>query len=103
MAGDWGFKKRILLTLEEKEEKKKFSEVEWTVTATKDVFIFESHQKALSIEGNDVQYVNIRLAKDDDAPPIVPSKFDDLSTLTGETRESKAKGYAAAESKKVAT
>ena len=39
--------------------------------------------------------------KDDDAPPA--AKVDDLSTLTGETRESKAKAYGAAESKKIAT
>ena len=101
LAGDWDPDKRLFLTLEEKEEKEKFSEIEKTITASNEVFISESHQKALAIDGDDIESVATRLTKDDDAPPA--AKGDDLSALTGETRESKAKAYAAAESKKIAT
>ena len=101
LAGDWDPVKRVFLTLEEKEEIEKFSEIERTITASNDVFISESHQRALATDGDDINSVTTRLTKGDDAPPA--AKSDDLSTLTGETRESKAKAYAAAESKKIAS
>ena len=43
-----------------------------------------------------------QLTKGDKAPPPAKNADDKISVLTGETRESKAKSYAAAESKKVA-
>ena len=45
--------------------------------------------------------VETQLTKGDAAPPAAKPD-EDISVLTGETRESKAKAYAAAESKKVA-
>ena len=43
------------------------------------------------------------MTKGDAAPPSAAKNSDNISVLTGETRESKAKAYAAEESKKVAS
>ena len=57
----------------------------------------------MATENDDVESIDTRLTKDDDAQPEAASTTaDDVSNLTGETRESKAKAYAAEESKKVA-
>ena len=101
LAGEWDFEKRIYLTQEEKEEKEKFAHLVDTMTATKEAFISESHQKAFAAEGDDVSTVVTQLTKDDDAPP--PASSDDMSILTGNTTESKAVAYAAKETKKVAS
>jgi len=102
MAGEWDFEKRVYLTQEEKEEKRKFAHLVDTMTATKEVFILESHQKGFATEGDDVSTGVTQLTKDIDAPPP-PASFDDISILTGNTTESKAVEYAAKETKNVAS
>lgn len=98
--GSWDFKKRSFLTLEEKDEKAKFEQLVDTVTAEKETFISESHKLAMAMEGDDIDSVNTRLTKNYEAPAKI-TETEDISVLTGETRESKAKAYAAAETKKV--
>ena len=102
LAGEWNHDKRIFLTAEEKDEKDKFQELEMNITSEKEVFISQSHQQALATENDDIASVETRLTKGDVAPPKLDNP-DDVSALTGETRESKAKAYAAAETKKVAS
>ena len=100
LEGEWDYKTRTFLTFDEKEEKEKFDQLIDTVTAEKEVFISASHQIAMAAEGDEVESVTTRLTKGDVAPPTIKPS-DDLSALTGETRESKAKAYAAVETKKV--
>ena len=69
MEGDWNYDLRTFLTLEEKDEQDKFEDMEDMVNATKEVFISENHQKALAMEGDNVQSVTTQLTKDDAAPP----------------------------------
>ena len=52
------------------------------------------------MDGDDIISINTRLTKGDAAPPPANNN-DGCSTLTGNTRESKAKAYAAEEIKKV--
>ena len=54
----------------------------------------------MAIQEDDVESVNTRLTKCDVAPTKVKDS-NNISTLTGNTRESKAKAYAVAETKKV--
>ena len=69
----------------------------------KQQYISKDHQKVMVLEGDEEVSVDIRLTKGNVAPPTAPS-FDntDISVLTGDTRESKAKDYATEEGKKVA-
>ena len=97
LAGEWDIKSRSFLTLEEKDEKNKFAHLIDTVTAEREIFISEHHQQAMAVEGDDVESVETRLTKGDKPPPAATSNVtyaDDASTLTGDTRESKAKAYA---------
>ena len=55
------------------------------------------HQQALATEDDDIKSVETQLTKDDVAPRSLLKPNDDLSTPTGETRESKARAYAAVE------
>ena len=103
LEGEWDFLRRIFLTPEEKDEKDKFAHLIDTVTAVKDKYISQAHKAAMCTEEDDAESIDTRLTKDDDAQPEAAStSTDDVSNLTGETRESKAKAYAAEESKKVA-
>ena len=57
----------------------------------------------MAAEEDDDVSLESRLTKGDQTPPAAVNKDDtDLSTLTGETRESKAKAYAAEATKAVA-
>ena len=100
MEGDWNHKNRTFLTREEKNEQQKFSHVLDTVTAVKESYISEEHRLAMAAEGDDVGSLDTRLTKGDVAPQKAKEN-DACSTLTGDTRESKAKAYAAEETKKV--
>ena len=55
LEGDWDFKRRSFLTVDEKNEKDKFDFLIDMVTAVKETFISESHQKAMAMEGDDVE------------------------------------------------
>ena len=106
LEGEWKFAERSFLTLEEKDEQAKFSHLLDTVTAVREVYISSAHKKAMAVEGDDdLESVDTRLTKGNVAPPALTSftNDDDISNITGNTRESKAKAYALEESKKVAT
>ena len=57
------------------------------------------------IEGDDAESIDTGLTKGNVAPPAVDLSHsdDDMSNLTGNTRESNVKAYAAEKSKKVAS
>ena len=61
----------------------------------------------MAAEGEEVELVDTRLTKNRALHPKVKANeekdTDDVSCLTVETRESKAKAYAAVESKKIAS
>ena len=104
LEGEWNYESRTFLTLEEKDEKDKFSNLLDNITGVKEVFISETQKAAMAMDGEDVGTVDTRLTKGDVAPTAADNiSAAGLSTLTGETRESKAKAYAAEESLKVAT
>ena len=88
------------MTAEEKEEHEKLETLENEMTATREIFISKDQQRALAQDGDTVFSVESRLTKGDVAPPQADNSI--VSALTGETRESKAKAYAAEESKKIA-
>ena len=52
------------------------------VTAVKEVFISESHKLAMAAEGDDMESVNTRLTKENEAPPPSDETTDGLSTIT---------------------
>ena len=56
----------------------------------------------MTMEGNNLNYVETRLAKGDTALPKASIDTDTISVLTGEARESNARAYAALKSKRVA-
>ena len=53
----------------------------------------------MATEGDDVESIDTRLTKGNEAPSAIDvvSCQDDVSNLTGENRESKAKAYATEE------
>ena len=97
--GVWDFKKRSFLTMEEKDERDKFTHLVDTVTAEREIFISDTHKQAMAMEGDDLNSVDTRLTKNQ-APGKINGN-EEMSEITGETRESKAKAYAAKETKKV--
>ena len=84
-------------------EKDKLDDMEANLTADREVYISKDQQIAMAMDGNDDGSIESRLTKGDKAPPSAKKATDEISALTGETRESKAKAYAAEELKKVAT
>ena len=62
------------------------------------VFISKDHQRALTLDDDSIISEETRLTKGDQAPPAV----DEMSEMTGSTRESKAKRYADSAVKDVA-
>ena len=58
MEGEWNYDLRTFMTLEKKDEQDKFEEMEDMVNATKEVFISETHQKAMATEGEDIESVD---------------------------------------------
>ena len=104
LEGEWDSNTRSFLTLEEKDDRNIFAHLIDTVTAEREIFISEQHKLAMAVEGDDVDSVNTRLTKGDDPPPAAKSSMlnsDEASTLTGDTRESKAKAYADKATKEV--
>ena len=73
------------------------------MTAEKDIIISKDNQSAMNIDGTDNFSLETHLSKGDGASPVALKNIDtsDVSALTGETRESKAKACAAVESRKV--
>ena len=70
-----------------------------------EIYIPKEHQQTLAIDKDEISE-EARLTKGDAAPPTTThttSPKDDLSTLTGSTRESKAKACADSAVKKVAS
>ena len=61
------------------------------MTATKVVFISKDHQQAMGMDDDECS-VESRLTKVDATPEVAQ---EEVSILTGSTRESKAKAYAA--------
>ena len=83
------------MTISEADEKDKLDHFD-NLNADKKVFISKEHQRAMAAEGDDEISEETRLTKGDRVPkPANDTDDSDLSTLTGETRESKAKAYAA--------
>ena len=89
--------------MKEKDEKEKVSHLIDTIIAEKDILISESHKMALTVEGDDVDTVETRLTKNEALPKAKRASIpdDQMSVLTGEIRESKAKDYTAEKAKKV--
>ena len=98
----WISSTRKYTSQDEMEQQDKFGLLTEEI-APKEQFISTAHQKSLAAEDDKTIFsVETQLTKGDAAPPTAKSEGDNISALTGETRESKAKAYAAAESKKVA-
>ena len=97
LGGRWNFEKRSIITLEKEDKKEKFAYLIDTVTAVKDIYISERHKLAIATEGDDIDSVDNKLTKGSIAP--LKAMKDDLSKMTGNTKESKAKAHAAEESK----
>jgi len=100
LEGKWDFKKRSFLTIDEADEMDKLDNLD-NLNAEKKIYISKEHQKVMGIEGDDDISIETRLTKGDKLPTAV-EETDDLSELTGETRESKAKAYAAEATREVA-
>ena len=65
------------------------------MNAETEIYISKEHQQAMAIDKDEISE-ETRLTKGDAAPPTTTdttSPKDDLSALTGSTRESKAKPY----------
>ena len=82
----------------------RFDDMEDGVNAKPVAFISKDHQRALSLESDDIS-IETRLTKGDATPlPAIhiDDNGDEQSALSGSTRESKAKKYADAAVKEVA-
>ena len=98
LDGVWDNKKRFFLSSEEKIEGDRLDDMEDQANAEVAVFISKDHQRALTLDDDTVISDETRLTKGDKAPPGA----DDMSEMTGSTRESKAKRYADSAVKDVA-
>lgn len=111
LNGNWDFEKREFQTLEEKVEHDRLDDLENEMNAEQEIFISKEHQMAMALD-DDIISVETRLTKGDAPPPPIANSTDDgpdkdatnddLSELTGSTRESKANRYAANAVKEVA-
>ena len=103
MEGGWDFFKTSLLTLIEQDKKYTLDQLINTITVKKEVFISEVHRLVITVDNDNMASLDIRLIKEVVIHPSVTSYVDneDISYLTGEKIESKAKSYAVEESKKV--
>jgi hypothetical protein len=111
LNGNWDFEKREFQTLEEKVEHDRLDDLENEMNAEQEIFISKEHQMAMALD-DDIILVKTRLTKGDAPPPLIANSTDDgpdkdatnddLSELTGSTRESKANRYAANAVKEVA-
>ena len=97
MDGDWQYAERKFLSAQEKMEIDRLDDMEEEVNAVQVQYISKDHQQALAMDGDEVS-VETRLTKGDAAPTpviLVEEPQDEQSEMTGSTRESKAKKYAA--------
>jgi len=69
LEGEWDANTRVFLTSEEKYKKEKFGFLEDTITASIPAFISKDHQRTSAAEGDDVESVDTRLSKGDEAHP----------------------------------
>ena len=95
-------KTRLFLPGKEQDKQDKLNIFEEYISARNLVYISKYHQRALVLDREGTDSIEARLAKDDNFPPSVKNK-NDVSTLTGDTRELTAKLYATNKSKKVAS
>ena len=102
MEGDWDFKTRKFLSADEKEELDRLDEMEDAALAEVDVFVSKDQQKAMALDEDDISE-ETRLTKGDKTPPPAQGSNEDVSTMTGDTRESKAQRYADSAVKEVAS
>ena len=86
LNGEWSLKKRTFMTQDEVEEHKRNENLENEMCA--EVFISKDHQRALATKDDDTISVDKTITGKDNEPP--PAN-DDVSDITGETRESKVK------------
>ena len=87
-------KARTFLSPAKKEERDRPDMMENEANAEVQVYLSKDQHRTLALDGDDI-LEETRLTKGDKAPP--PATSDDLSDMTGSTRESEAKRYAAAE------
>jgi hypothetical protein len=90
MEGEWDFQTRTFLSATEKIEEDKLEGLECLALAEKDSFISKDQEAVLALADDDVS-IETRVTKGDAAPN---SYKDDVSEMTGSTRESKAQAYA---------
>ena len=98
LEGEWSYKERRFLSANEKLESDKLDLMEIEALAEAPEFISKDQQLAMQLDDDDASK-ETRLTKGD-APPTAYS--DNVSEMTGSTRESKAKAYADKEVRKVA-
>ena len=103
MEGDWNFTSRKFLSAQEKMEIDRLEDMDEEVNAVPISFISKEHQQALAMDDDEVS-AETRLTKEDAAPTpaiLINDAVDDQSDMTGSTRESKARKYAAVAVKEV--
>ena len=86
---------------EKKKEKDKLNLLEENITVEREISLSKDQQTVIVIDGGNEAYVETRITKGDVAPATTDTASEDISVLTGDTRESKAKAHTAAESKKL--
>ena len=99
LEGEWDYATRKFQSAAEKIESAKLDLMECEAIAEVEQFISKEQQLAMATDKDDVS-VETRLTKGDAVPP--PADTDDISDMTGSTRESKANAYAAKAAKEVA-
>lgn len=91
------------MTPNEKEENDKLDKMENNFCVEREIFISKDQQVVYAMDGNEHVSVESKLTKEDVISPPAAKSNDNISALTGKTRESKAKSYAVEDSKKVAS
>ena len=90
LEGEWNPKTRTFLSASEKIEDDKLDVIESMALAEKDTFISKDQEAAMAMEDDNIS-IETRLTKNEAAPTL---HNDDVSEMTGSTRESKAQAYA---------
>lgn len=101
MEGDWNYDSRKFLSATEKQEYDKLDLMEAEACAETEAHIGKDEQMAMAREDDDIS-LETRLTKGDAVPPSSLPNSDEISDMTGSTRESKAKAYADKAVKEVA-
>ena len=102
---------RNFLTAEEKEESEKLNNMEEKIMSARDVQISKEQQTVMATDNDNDATIESNLTKDDAEPTDADdddsddtnTSNHDLSTLTGNTRESTRNAYEASEFNKVVT